>query len=713
MTLFRSIVRASNALLTNLVPHYAPKSPYLLDVLVDDVPKQATLLPPETEPGGRFQQMADEFLGNERQRQMRAVSSQAEQQEITAAAHKYNRDLIFAIATLGFSLGGALLTPALGLLSLPGIVYGTRTTFVNSYTAIVKERRVKADVLNAIIIALLIGSGNFVLCNIPIILTALRRKLVNKIKYDSRGAIVDVFRQQPRATVLSGDIKIEIPYESLHRAHIVIVNAGETIPVDGVIIDGTAVIDQHILTGEAQPIEKSIGDAVFAMTVVLAGQLHIQLEKTGKATTAAQIGETLNQTVDFKTDAHLWAEQTVDRAILPVLLLGGLTFPLIGVAGLTAILNAPPVHIITISSAICMLSYLNLASRHGILVKDGRVLELLNDVDTVVFDKTGTLTEEQPQVGRIYTFNGITEAELLCYTAAAEQHQSHPIARALRQEAAQRGLSVPRLEAAETKVGYGVSVSVKAQSVQVGSLRFMALLGIALAPEISAVQTYCHSQGHSAIFVAIDQKIVGAIELCPTIRPEAQAMVQALRQRNIKLYIISGDHEAPTRRLAQTLGIDHYYAEVLPADKAALIETLQAAGNSVCFIGDGINDSIALKKAHVSISLKGASSVAMDTAQIILMDQRLTQLCRLFELAQGYKQKMRSTFWLILTPSLLAISGALFLHFGFLTCIVLNQFGFLMSIANTMTPLLPGNKLALPDQTRPRRHSNAQLGNVS
>ena len=702
MDLLRSLVRAGAASLTRItIRRGKPQPPSLLDVLVDGVPKQATLLPPERPLTtslaiGRVQQLAEDLLGNQRNQQLHAVSSRREQEDIRAIERQYNRDLAIAVGSLGLAIGGVWLTPLLGFISLPGILYGSRVTFINCYGSLVKERRVKVDVLNAVIITLLLGTGHYVLCNVPIILTALRRKLVNKIKNSSRGAIVDVFRQQPRdATILSEGVTIEIPYENLHRGHTVIVNAGETIPVDGTITGGAAIVDQHILTGEAQPAEKGIGDVVFALTVVLSGQLQIQLEKTGKATTAAQIGETLNQTVDFKTDAHLWAEETVDRAILPTLLIGGLTLPLIGVAGFTAILNTPPVHIITISSAICMLSYLNLASKHGILIKDGRILELLTQVDTVVFDKTGTLTEEQPQVGCIYTFHGIAEAELLGYTAAAERYQSHPIARAIRQEAATRGLLVPALADAETKVGYGVSVCIKEQAVQVGSMRFMETLGLDIPPEVSAVQAFCHSQGHSTIFIAIDGNVVGAIELRPTIRPEAQAIIQQLRQRNIKLYIISGDHEAPTQRLANALGIDQYYAEVLPADKAALIEELQQAGRSVCFVGDGLNDAIALKKANVSISLKGASSVAMDTAQIILMDQSLAQLCQLFALAHSYKRKMRSTFGLVLTPALIAFSGALFLHFGFVACIVLNQLGFLSSIANTLSPLLRENNKAL------------------
>jgi Cu2+-exporting ATPase len=713
MGLFTVFVLAGSAAVGFIVKCRKPITPSLLTVLTQHDPTPTTL-PPPARPlasagvGGYLQQMADDLWGKQRRRQLQSISSPLEQAEMSAAERQYNRDLAIALSALGFSIGGALLTPLLGVLSLPGILYGSRLAFRNSYTALVKERRVTVDLLNAVIITLLLGGGHYLLCNLPIVLTALRRKLVNKIKHESRGALVDVFRQQPRyATVLRDGLTLEIPYTHLHQGHIVLVNAGETIPVDGTIVAGSAVVDQHLLTGEAQPVEKGEGDAVFALTVLLAGQVQIQLEKTGKATTAAQIGETLNQTVDFKTATHLWAEQTVDRAIVPTLLIGALTFPLIGIAGLTAILNTPPVHIITISSAICMLSYLNLAAKQGMLIKDGRILELLTGVDTVVFDKTGTLTEEQPQVGRIYTFNDMTEAELLGYTAAAERHQSHPIARAIRHEAATRGLTVPSLAEAETKVGYGVAVRINGHAVQVGSLRFMATLSLAIPPAVNSVQTFCHQQGSSPIFVAIDGKVVGAIELRPTIRPEAQAIIQQLRQRNLKLYIISGDHEAPTRQLAQALGIDQYYAEVLPADKAALIDQLQQAGRSVCFVGDGINDAIALKTAHVSISLKGASSVAVDTAQVILMDQSLTQLGQLFDLAYGYKRKMRSTFGLIVTPAVIAFTGALFLHFGFVTCILLNQVGFLTSIANTLTPLFPAKKKALGDQraSPPRRQA--------
>jgi len=162
----------------------------------------------------------------------------------------------------------------------------------------------------------------------------------------------------------------------------------------------------------------------------------------------------------------------------------------------------------------------------------------------------------------------------------------------------------------------------KEQVIRVGSGRFMEMCDISIPVTYQKIEETCHAEGYSLIYVAIDNQLAGAIELVPTIRPEAQEITRELRKRHISTYIISGDHEAPTQKLAETLGIDHFFAEVLPQDKANLIEQLQNKGKSVCFIGDGINDSIALKTAHVGISMRGASTIATDTAGIILMDGR-------------------------------------------------------------------------------------------
>ncbi len=192
--------------------------------------------------------------------------------------------------------------------------------------------------------------------------------------------------------------------------------------------------------------------------------------------------------------------------------------------------------------------------------------------------------------------------------------------------------------------------------------------------------------------VTIDDLLGGAIELQATIRPEAKRIINTLQQHNMSMYIISGDHEQPTKKLAKELNIDNFYANVLPENKASIISELQNQGNFICFISDGINDSIALKKANVSISLRGASSIATDTAQIILMDETLNQLIQLFELAKNFNANMNNTLVTTVVPGLITLSGAFFLHFGIASSIILNQMGFAAGMGNVMLPLLKNDK---------------------
>ncbi len=474
---------------------------------------------------------------------------------------------------------------------------------------------------------------------------------------------------------------------------LVAVHTGETIPVDGVVVNGHASIDQRVLTGESQPAEKGPGDFVFALTIVLSGDISIETSKTGRDTVAAQIGDILNHTADYRRSLQWQWLQFVDKMALPTLASGILTLPLVGPAGALGIMFAVSFpYCMRVIAPITLLNFLNLASQNGILIKDGRSLELLNQVDTVVFDKTGTLTQEQPHVGKIYALAHYSEELILSYAAAAEAKQTHPIAKAIRQEAMDRGLKSPEAEEATYKMGYGLHVKIGTHAVRVGSTRFMALEGLAIPTQIEVIQNDSHEQGCSLICVAIDDQVAGAIELHPTIRQEAKQIIRSLQQRQMPIYIISGDHEQPTRKLAASLGIDHYFAETLPENKAALIEQLQAEGKSVCFVGDGINDSIALKKANVSISLRGASSVATDTAQVVLMDESLKQLDKLFDLSKTFDTTMKNGLRVMVVPNIFGIGGVLFLHFGFLPAALFYYLGMVMGLGNSMLPVINDQK---------------------
>ena len=226
----------------------------------------------------------------------------------------------------------------------------------------------------------------------------------------------------------------------------------------------------------------------------------------------------------------------------------------------------------------------------------------------------------------------------------------------------------------------------------------MAAENLPMPVDLQEKQTLCNHEGYTLVVVAVDNRIVGGIELLPTIRPEAKAVIAQLKRRqNIEhMYIISGDNEIPTRKLARELGIDNYFAETLPENKAGLIEQLQQEGHFICYVGDGINDSIALKKSQVSISLRGASTIATDTAQIVLMDQGLTRLDPLFDLATGFNRNIDRTFTLTLIPAVIGLSGAFLLGFGLAPTVFLNVAGLLLGIGNSTMPLLEG-----PNQPKP------------
>ncbi len=340
------------------------------------------------------------------------------------------------------------------------------------------------------------------------------------------------------------------------------------------------------------------------------------------------------------------------------------------------------------AAPLAMLSSLALCANKGILVKDGRALELMNEVDTVLFDKTGTLTRERPEVGRVIAARGFEADQILGFAAAAERKFHHPIAQAILHKAEELNLVPPPTDETQYKVGYGITVHALGHTIRVGSRRFMEMEGIELPPEVRAALEEAHGEGYTMVMVGVDGRLGGAIELRASVRPEVREIIDGLRKRGIKhIAIISGDHEAPTRKLAESLGMDRYFAQVLPADKAEYVEKLQNEGCKVCFVGDGINDSIALKKANVSISLRGASTIATDTAQIVFLEEGLAKLCELRDIARDLDHNVKRSWSMILAPNIACIAGVFTLGFGIMASVVTNNVAALAALANGMLPL--------------------------
>jgi Cu2+-exporting ATPase len=601
-----------------------------------------------------------------------------------------NRDLAISTTSLGLAIAGALFYPPLSLLSVPGWIYISVPVFQDSYQSLLeKGKKVDVHTLVALTVFTCFIGQYYVVGNMGIWFYAINKKLLLKVKNHSQQSFIEIFNQHPRFVwVRVNGVEVKTAFEALQKGDIVVVNAGETIPVDGTIREGMASVDQHILTGEAQPVEKGINDQVFASTVILSGRISIQVETAGEETIVAKIGQILHQMEHFKGDWQLRAEKLTDRTILPTLILGGVSLPILGPMGAAAVVNAHFGYRMSVVSSIGVLSYFLLMSQNGILIKDGRALERLSQVDTIVFDKTGTLTLSQPYVGKIHSCSNYESDEILAYAATAEYKQTHPIALAILEEAQNQELSLPNIDDAEYKVGYGIKVTINQQLIQVGSHRFMEKEEISIPSSIKSAEELGHQQGHSLVMVAINNRMIGAIELFPTVRPEAKAVIDKLRMGQIKsMYIISGDQKMPTQKLAQDLGIEHYFAQVLPQNKAEIIEQLQKSGKTVCYIGDGINDAIALKKAQVSISMRGASTVATDTAQIILMSN-LNQLGHLFDLAQEFEKTMTTSFKAIVAPTVIGMGGAFFIDFGLVQTMLLKQTGLVVSLVNATQPLV-------------------------
>lgn len=535
----------------------------------------------------------------------------------------------------------------------------------------------------------LIISGHLILAALNGVVFGFLARIINQLEEVSQDRLVHAFNNLPaKVWVMQGDIEIQVDFDNLKIGDRVIINAGEVVPVDGRVVDGMGQVDQQILTGESQPVDKEADDEVFASTLLIAGRLTVTITTAGDKSVVTQITQVLQKTDQYKDTLILRGRKIGDRFVPVKLGLSAVALGTLGSNAALAVLAANLGNGLSTMGPMVVLTYLQLLARQNILVKDGRIFESLREVDTIIFDKTGTLTEEQPILCQIHALNGFTKREVLTLAATAEYRQPHPIARAIVARAEAEQLDLPIVDEASYEIGYGISVTLGSNIVRVGSARFLQHENIELPEIAELILRQAGEKGHSLIYVAVNNQLAGALEMQPTIRPEAKALVQALKRRNMDIYIISGDHEIPTRCLAQQLGIEHYFAATLPENKANLVQQLRDQGRFVCFVGDGINDAIALKTAQVSISLKGASAAATDTAQIIFMDGTLQHLIPLFELVDEFENTMRRATAIGFIPGALTILGIFFFHLGVVASLSILYLNISLGISNTLWPMI-------------------------
>ena len=597
------------------------------------------------------------------------------------------------VAMSGVSVGFAAaryLYPPFALASILVFTYVAIPYLRQTEKSLIKDKKIDGYVLYSVADMMMLGLGAYTSAALGIGLLHCSKYILSNAKERSKRQLIDVFSQQPdKVWVLKSGSEVQISIDQVKENDTLVVDAGDIIPVDGIVTDGIAAVDQKVLTGEAQPSDKIVGDRVFASTMVLSGRIHICMEKSGQETIVAKITEIINNSVEFQSSQALKGEKWADSFTTPVLALAFLSWPFLGPVATVGILYCHIANTIRVIAPLGTLNYLNIALENGILVKDGHVLEEIAHIDAIIFDKTGTLTQETPEVGEIILCGDhYNEDDILFYAAAAEQKSVHPIAKAILKKAEDRQVILPEIEDSSYDIGYGISVNIDGKTIQIGSSRFMQMKDVEIPEEMHEKINEALSTGHSVIMLAIDSRLEGILEIHTIIRPEAEKTIQLLKQNGIKcMAIVSGDHEKPTQALADLLGMDNYFYDALPEEKANIVKRLQRAGKKVAVVGDGVNDTIAMEQADISISLNGASTIATDVAQVVLMDGDLRHIPDLMVLSRKLDKNLSRSLVLNLIPNAIALNGVLFFHFGTLATMLVSQSPLVLGAINASLPI--------------------------
>lgn len=461
-----------------------------------------------------------------------------------------------------------------------------------------------------------------------------------------RQAIGNLVARAPKmAAVRRAGVEVRVPAESVRVEEIVIVKAGEKIPVDGIVLNGSAFVNEAPITGESLPVEKLNGDRVFAGSINDSGFLEIEATHVGKDTTFSRIISIVEAAERTKAPIERIGDRLAANLIYLALILAAFTFiitrnvlstiSVIVVAGACGIATGTP---------LALLASITKAAKKGMIVKGGVHIEELSKIDTVVIDKTGTLTLGEPRIVNIQTLDQHDGRQVLRFAAIAERHSSHPIARAVLTKAAELGASSPEHSSCEYLPGKGVVCKFKDDQILVGN---QALLETYAVTELDQVQKLVYEEsrsGRSVVLVAHNKHACGALSVADVVREEARQAVSQLRAMGLQVIMMTGDNEGTARAVARELGIDEVYASVLPEQKSEKVRELLASGRKVAMVGDGINDAPALAEATVGIAMGSGTDVALETADIALMTNELGRIPQIIALSKENRSVIMQNF---------------------------------------------------------------------
>ena len=545
-------------------------------------------------------------------------------------------------------------------LSLPLTVWRA-VPFVKQGLKSLSNGHLNVDVLDAVSISASILSGSpsaastvMTLLNISSLLEGYTREKAKNALSDSLALNID------KVWKVEDGTEKQIPLSSVQIGDVIRVRQGSMIPIDGVVKDGSAGVNEASMTGESVPVLKTAGMTVYAGTVPEEGSLDIEVTKMPDDTRIHNIIELIENSSELKSGVQTNAERFADSLVPFSFLLSAATFAFTG--NLTKALSVLMVDYscaIKLSAPICVISAMKEATNYDIMIKGGRFLENYAFADTIVFDKTGTLTVSCPNLAKVVAYNGYTENEILKIAACLEEHFPHSVAKAIVHAASERHLE-HREEHAEVEyiVAHGIASKLGNMRALIGSAHFVfddehVELSDEQKAEIAAL-----GEKYSMIYLALGGALCGILCIEDPIRENAKEVIAALKQRGFtNVMVITGDGESTAKNVCKTLGIDTYHARVLPEDKLSIIQSIQAKNHKAVMVGDGINDSPALAAADVSVAMKDASDIARETADITLLSSDLERLVVLRDLSENPFSCIRSNyrFITVFNSSLLAL----------------------------------------------------------
>lgn len=442
----------------------------------------------------------------------------------------------------------------------------------------------------------------------------------------------------------------------------IIVRTGSMIPVDGCIVSGESEVNEASMTGESMPVQKTVGDSVFAGTVVVDGEILVSVRSLHSESRIQSILTMVEESEELKSAISSKAAHLADRIVPYSFLFSAIVFALTrssekALSALTVDYSCA----IKLATPLSVISAISEASNNRIMVKGGKYLETLSEADTIVFDKTGTLTMATPKVVKVIPFGNFTRDEALRLAACLEEHFPHSLARAIVKKAEEENLK-HKEEHAEVQyiVSHGVHSTWRGHKVLIGSSHFLTDDNGVFISEDEENIINSEGAGYSCVYLSVDNRLAGVICVQDPPRPEAQRIIAELKSLGIdNIYMLTGDSSQAAEKIAEELNIDNVFSGVLPEDKAEKIEELQSKGHCVIMVGDGINDTPALAKADVSISLRDATDLAREVSDITLLDSNLHSLIELIKLSRGMTNRIESNFTKIFTiNTMLLVLGA-------------------------------------------------------